>query len=108
MERTAVTISAISTGNKTPLKNPNDVVFHVKYPEGYSGPRHMPEGPVTVSKESAEEFEKRGIGSIVDETKKAEGSVTVSKESAEESDAESVAADSTRDGNKNKKSNSRK
>lgn len=61
----SVTVQALP-GKKIPaFKNPGDVVFEVKYPEDYKGPRLMPEGRVTVSRESAEQFSKMGIGSIV-------------------------------------------
>jgi hypothetical protein len=59
-----VTVAALQTNPGVPYKNPGDVDFIVKYPEGYSGPRHMPEGPVVTSKESAELFTKLGIGSV--------------------------------------------
>lgn len=44
--------------------NPANVTFNVKYPKEYKGPKHMPEGPVVVSKETAEHFVKLGIGNI--------------------------------------------
>lgn len=61
-----ITVSAISSSPKPAYKNPNDVDFQVKYPEDYKGPKYMPEGIVTISKESAEQFTKAGIGQVVE------------------------------------------
>ena len=71
-----VTMSIMSNKGAVPFKNPNDVDFNVKYPEGYQGKKTMPEGIVTISKESAEHFEKLGIGSVVGEEKKSEETTT--------------------------------
>jgi hypothetical protein len=62
---TAVLSTVIASSPKPTFKNPGDVDFEVKYPEDYGGPRHMPEGVVTISKESAEQFTKLGIGKVV-------------------------------------------
>lgn len=69
MEHTTgtVTVQALESKTGTAYKNPGDVVFEVAYADGYTGPRLMPEGRVTISRESAEDFEKRGIGHIVTE-----------------------------------------
>lgn len=66
----AVTVTAMTTDNSKPYKNPNDVSFKVNYSEDYKGRKNWPVGEVlTVSKEVAEDFTKRGIGSVVtDET----------------------------------------
>lgn len=61
----AVTMQAMSSGPQTAYKNPGDVEFEVKYPKDYTGVKHMPEGPVVVSKEVAEQFKQLGIGKIV-------------------------------------------
>lgn len=62
-----------------PFKNPNDVNFDVKYPKDYKGPRLMPEGVVTISKESAEQFTKLGIGKVVEQTETVADEVPVAE-----------------------------
>lgn len=62
---TAVTVKSIST-SASGFKNPGDVDFEVKYSADYKGVKHMPEGVVTISKEAAEDFTKRGIGKVVE------------------------------------------
>lgn len=87
MEHTTgtVTVQAMSSQPHAGYKNPNDVDFAVKYPEGYAGPKLMPEGVVTVSKEGAEQFAALGIGKVVEaggpvaETSEAEATVTPKK-----------------------------
>ena len=59
-----VTVAELKTYKGESYKNPNDVDFIVKYPEGYSGKRIMPEGLVVVSKEAAKKFTEQGIGSV--------------------------------------------
>ena len=61
----SVTVQVLESKKGTQFKNPGDVDFMVKYPEGYAGPKYIPEGVITTSKESAEDFAKRGIGQIV-------------------------------------------
>jgi len=61
----SVTVQVLQGNKGEQYKNPNDVVFNVKYPEGFPGNKIMPEGPVTVSKEAAAVFTAQGIGSIV-------------------------------------------
>lgn len=71
-----VTVAVLSTNKGESYKNPNDVDFMVKYPEGYTGNKIMPEGVVVISKEAAEKFSSLGIGSVVgsEEKKPAEES----------------------------------
>lgn len=60
------TVQDISRTESPATSHPNDVKFKVAYPENYQGAKHMKEGTIhTVSKESAEQFTKAGIGSIV-------------------------------------------
>lgn len=59
-----VTVSPIQGNKGVPYKNPNDVEFIVKYPDGFTGNKIMPEGPVTISKEAAETFTNLGIGNV--------------------------------------------
>lgn len=61
----AATVQVISVTGPAPFKNPGDVDFDVKYPEDYKGAKYMPEGVVTISKESAEQFTALGIGKVV-------------------------------------------
>lgn len=64
-EIASVTVQDISKEPKQkPWENPANVTFNVQYGKDHKGPKHMPEGPVVVSKETAEHFEKLGIGSI--------------------------------------------
>lgn len=59
------TATVISTGQGEPIANPNDVTFVVAYAEGFAGRKPWPEGEkLTVSKEVAEDFTKRGIGHV--------------------------------------------
>ena len=44
--------------------NPNDVTFIVSYGKDFKGDKPMPEGPVVVSKETAEHFVSLKIGKI--------------------------------------------
>lgn len=62
---TAVTVEVLTKPAINNLRHPNDVDFEVKYSEGYTGPRLMPEGVVVVSKEAAEKFTQLGIGKVV-------------------------------------------
>lgn len=59
----AVTMNMTTDGHR--IYNPNDVKFEVSYPKSYKGDKHMPEGITVVSTETAEHFEKLGIGKIV-------------------------------------------
>jgi hypothetical protein len=61
----AVTSERMSTSTLPSTQNANDVVFEVKYKKSYEGEKTMPEGKVIISKESAEQFQNLGIGSIV-------------------------------------------
>ena len=45
-------------------QHPNDVTFIVSYGKDWKGDKPMPEGPVVVSKESAEHFISLKIGKI--------------------------------------------
>lgn len=66
VETSNVTVQQMSTGENIPYVNPNDVQFKVAYKEGFKGPKYMPEGEtVTISKESAEDFTKRGMGAVI-------------------------------------------
>jgi hypothetical protein len=66
LSTSAVTVQDISPKTKQePWVNPANVTFNVEYSKDYKGPKHMPEGPVVVSHETAEHFEKLGIGSVV-------------------------------------------
>ena len=97
----SVTVHVLSQPVKTQPRNPNDVEFEVKYPEGYAGQRIMPEGPVVISKEVAEKFTSMGIGKVVtaanaDAEKDAESNdeeLTVSPETSEENLTEQANAD---------------
>jgi hypothetical protein len=71
----SVTVQELPKTPSVPYKNPGDVEFEVKYPKDYKGVKHMPEGAVTISKESAEQFTAMGIGKVV-ETKEAEAAKT--------------------------------
>lgn len=64
-----VNVQSMSKGNTKTAPHPNDVQFKVEYPSDYQGKKNMPEGIVIISKESAEQFTKAGIGRIVEETK---------------------------------------
>jgi hypothetical protein len=64
-----VNVQAISKGNTKTAPHPNDVQFKVEYSADYKGVKNMPEGIVIISKESAEQFTKAGIGHVVEETK---------------------------------------
>jgi hypothetical protein len=76
-----VTVQELPKAESKPAyKNPGDVEFVVKYPEGYEGPKHMPEGPVTISKESAEQFTALGIGHVAGD--EAEASVASDNQSS--------------------------
>lgn len=92
-----VTVQSISRGTVSPSSHPNDVKFKVKYPEGYQGKKHMPESIVIISKESAEQFSKAGIGHIAtDEELKAAASVEgdgENKKSAGNNNSKPKAAD---------------
>ena len=66
-----VTMQGISSPAVAAYKNSGDVEFDVKYPKDYKGEKYMPEGVVTISKESAAQFTKLGIGQVV-EAKEAE------------------------------------
>jgi hypothetical protein len=82
----SVTVQQLPTNKGIQYVNPNDVVFEVKYPEGYAGQRLMPEGPVIISKESAELFASRGLGKVVDPGEQPAGEETSAPvESIEES-----------------------
>jgi hypothetical protein len=61
----SVTVAAMSSEPVEGYKNPGDVDFEVKYPENFKGQKLMPEGTVVISKESADQFEKMGIGQVV-------------------------------------------
>jgi len=65
LTHSSVTVQAIPSKPGKPFVNPNDVVFEVKYPEGYTGQRLMPEGRVVISKESAKLFSEMGLGKVV-------------------------------------------
>lgn len=69
----SVTVTELHTNKGKEYVNPNNVLFTVKYPDGYSGNKIMPEGPVIISKESAEIFAAQGIGSVTEDADKAEG-----------------------------------
>lgn len=75
-----VTVEALASNKGQSFKNPNDVDFIVKYPEGYKGNKIMPEGKVIVSKEAAEKFISLGIGSVSVEDKPADESETTTVE----------------------------
>lgn len=60
-----VTVQVLAGNSQTTKRHSNDVDFEVKYPEGYAGPKIMPEGPVVISKEAAEKFTSMGIGEVV-------------------------------------------
>lgn len=62
-----ITSQAISSGEPKAWKNPGDVDFKVEYPADFKGEKYMPEGVVTISKESAEHFASLGIGHVVGE-----------------------------------------
>lgn len=79
---TSVGVTVLPGKQGQPYKNPNDVEFDVKYPKDYKGVKHMPEGIVVTSKESAEIFTAQGIGSIV--KKKDEVKEEVKEEKKEE------------------------
>lgn len=64
----SVTVQVLTKQVVAQSRHPNDVDFDVKYPEGYSGQRIMPEGVVTVSKEAAEKFTAMGIGKVAETT----------------------------------------
>lgn len=66
-----VTVQVLTQQQINSPRNANDVDFIVKYPDGYTGKKTMPEGKVVVSKEAADKFIKMGIG-YVEEEKKAE------------------------------------
>lgn len=59
-----VTVQVLDSNKGQAQSHPNDVEFTVKYPEGYTGNRIMPEGKVIISKEAAEKFTALGIGSV--------------------------------------------
>lgn len=61
----SVTVQVLRSSGKNPPRNPGDVDFEVKYPDGYTGPRYMPEGVTVVSREVAADLEKRGIGRVI-------------------------------------------
>lgn len=63
------TTQAISSPAVKPVRNANDVDFEVKYSKDFKGERHMPEGPVVLSKEVAAQFAALGIGQIVEDEK---------------------------------------
>jgi hypothetical protein len=65
----SVTVQEMRTPGQPTQRHPNDVDFEVKYPDGYDGPKHLPEGVTVVSKETAEDFIKRGIGQIATPSK---------------------------------------
>jgi len=73
----SVTVTELLTNKGKQYKNPNDVDFIVKYPEGYGGVRHMPEGLVVISKEAAEKFTQLGIGSISEDADAVESDTNV-------------------------------
>jgi hypothetical protein len=63
-----ITTENISTdSNALPVKgHPNDVRFKVKYGKDFKGEKTLEDGSVhVVSKESAEQFSKAGIGSVI-------------------------------------------
>lgn len=61
----SVTATVLTKKEPEAPRHPNDVDFEVKYPEGYKGPKYMPEGVVVVARETAEDYVKRGIGKII-------------------------------------------
>jgi len=64
----SVRVQVLESRKGDQYKNPGDVEVLVKYPEGYAGPRFIPEGPITTSKEGAEDLVKRGIASVIPAT----------------------------------------
>lgn len=72
----SVTVTELPTNKGKQYINPNNVLFTVKYPDGYSGNKIMPEGPVVISRESAEIFSAQGIGTVTEEADKAESDTT--------------------------------
>lgn len=65
-DSTMTTIEISVVRNDTVIKNENDVLFRIKYSDGYSGKKLFKDGDETVmSKETAELFNKRGMGDIV-------------------------------------------
>ena len=83
----SVTVQDISKPSPVAPRHPNDVTFLVKYPEGFTGKKIMPEGTVVVAKEAAEKFTEMGIGQVVPDEPapvvEEEGTVVVAKEAAE-------------------------
>lgn len=63
--RATVTVEILTKSDSPAPQHPNDVDFLVKYPDGYTGQKHMAEGVRVVSREIAEQFSKMGIGEIV-------------------------------------------
>lgn len=78
-----VTVAAIPSKPQPYFKNPNDVEFEVKYADDYKGVKRMPEGKVIISKESAEQFTKAGIGKVVEATEPVKGAIEQSAEADE-------------------------
>lgn len=85
----AATVQVISVTGPAPFKNPGDVDFDVKYPEDYKGAKYMPEGVVIISKESAEQFTKLGIGKVVGSD---EAKAETTETSAQATDAKPLTA----------------
>lgn len=64
--RTLKTVSVSFEQKEVIVKNENDVTFEYNYPKDFNGKKWFKDGDKTIiSKESAELFQKQGIGKIV-------------------------------------------